>query len=220
VDSGTSPLTSDFGRAHEEHPVGRLRTPADIAPAALFLASPAATSFALIITPPLVRAARSWRAARASRRRCDAGSCRALPRRFPLPRAPCWSTRSQIRCRRCADDPIGAIQAHRGLDRARAERVCNPHHRRARMRCRRQFSFGVSSRERWSMRSTSYECCLRGCGRGSRHRVGREVVGEAQRHHRRRKARLHVEGPVAAACIVGVPGDFGEGVTRPAGRGG
>ena len=45
--------------------------------------------------------------------------------------------------------------------------------------------------------------------------VGREVVGEAARHRHRREARVHVERPVAAACVVGVSRDFGEGVTRP-----
>src|SRR5207244_7347759 len=43
VDSGTSPPTSDFETALIKNtPWGRLGTPADIAPAALFLASPAA----------------------------------------------------------------------------------------------------------------------------------------------------------------------------------
>ena len=43
VDSGTSPVTSDFEAALIKNtPWGRLGTPADIAPAALFLASPAA----------------------------------------------------------------------------------------------------------------------------------------------------------------------------------
>ncbi len=43
VDSGTSPLTSDFETALMKNtPWRRLGTPADIAPAALFLASPAA----------------------------------------------------------------------------------------------------------------------------------------------------------------------------------
>ena len=43
VDSGTSPLTPDFETAIMKNiPWGRLGTPADIAPAALFLASPAA----------------------------------------------------------------------------------------------------------------------------------------------------------------------------------
>jgi len=43
VDSGTSPVTSDFETALIKNtPWGRLGTPADIAPAALFLASAAA----------------------------------------------------------------------------------------------------------------------------------------------------------------------------------
>src|SRR2546427_12751527 len=43
VDSGTSPLTPDFETAIMKNiPWGRLGTPADIAQAALFLASPAA----------------------------------------------------------------------------------------------------------------------------------------------------------------------------------
>jgi 3-oxoacyl-[acyl-carrier protein] reductase len=43
VDSGTSPLASDFETALLKNiPWGRLGTPADVAPAALFLASPAA----------------------------------------------------------------------------------------------------------------------------------------------------------------------------------
>ena len=37
-------------------------------------------------------------------------------------------------------------------------------------------------------------------------RVRREVVGEAQSHHHRGQARLHVERAVAAARIVGVAG--------------
>jgi NAD(P)-dependent dehydrogenase (short-subunit alcohol dehydrogenase family) len=43
VDSGTSPVTSEFETALIKNtPWGRLGTPADVAPAALFLASPAA----------------------------------------------------------------------------------------------------------------------------------------------------------------------------------
>ena len=45
--------------------------------------------------------------------------------------------------------------------------------------------------------------------------VGREVVGEAQRHHHRGQARLHVERAVAAARVVRVAGDLGERVARP-----
>ena len=44
--------------------------------------------------------------------------------------------------------------------------------------------------------------------------VGREEVGEAQRHHCRGQARLHVERAVAAARVVGVAGACGEGVAR------
>ncbi len=44
--------------------------------------------------------------------------------------------------------------------------------------------------------------------------VGREEVGEAQRHHRRGQARLHVERAVAAARVVGVARDLREGVAR------
>src|SRR3989475_11440232 len=40
-----------------------------------------------------------------------------------------------------ADDAIGAIQAHRGLDRARAERVAIHIHLRAADACRRQLLF-------------------------------------------------------------------------------
>jgi 3-oxoacyl-[acyl-carrier protein] reductase len=43
VDRGKSPVTSDFETALMNNiPWGRLGTPADVAPAALFLASPAA----------------------------------------------------------------------------------------------------------------------------------------------------------------------------------
>ena len=47
-------------------------------------------------------------------------------------------------------------------------------------------------------------------------RVGiiRKVVGQAQRHHRRGQARLHVESAVAAARVVGVARDLRERVAR------
>ena len=46
-------------------------------------------------------------------------------------------------------------------------------------------------------------------------RVGREVIGEAQRYHHRGQARLHVERAVAAARVVGVAGYLGKRVARP-----
>ena len=49
----------------------------------------------------LFRAARPWRAATSSLRRCGVRSSRAHPRRSARPRAPCWSTRSRIQSRRC-----------------------------------------------------------------------------------------------------------------------
>ena len=65
------------------------------------------------------------------------------------------------------------------------------------------------------MRSTSYGILPpRLCTQDRRIGVRREVVGEAQRHHHRGQARLHVERAVAAARVVGVAGDLGKRIAR------
>ena len=115
-----------------------------------------------------------------------------------------------------AHDALGAVEAHGRLDRARAERVAIHVHLRLADARRRQLLL-----RRVEQAAVVHALDLVGKVAAQivdlDHRVGvvREVVGEAQCHHHRGQARLHVERAVAAARVVGVAGHLGKRVARP-----